>query len=73
MRSHMNDEIRVVWGQGMGFFIAGDWQAARDKFARILEITNGKDGPTINLLRHMDNDYEGGVPPADWKGYRDMS
>eukprot|EP00520_Triparma_pacifica_P000618 CAMPEP_0118655946 /NCGR_PEP_ID=MMETSP0785-20121206/13221_1 /TAXON_ID=91992 /ORGANISM="Bolidomonas pacifica, Strain CCMP 1866" /LENGTH=930 /DNA_ID=CAMNT_0006548761 /DNA_START=290 /DNA_END=3079 /DNA_ORIENTATION=- len=65
MRTHMNDEILETWDSGMHAFIEGDWAKAREKFNRVLEITNDKDGPAKNILRHMDNDY-GGKVPMDW-------
>lgn len=72
MRTHMRDEILETWDNGMNAFIKGDWENAREEFNRVLEITSGKDGPSQNILRHMDEDYGGNVP-MDWKGYRDMS
>ena len=72
MRSHMNDKIRSTFGNGMKFFVDGDWEEAKREFKVTLVLTNGRDGPSKNILRHMEEDY-GGVCPADWKGYRDMS
>lgn len=72
MRSHMNELIRSAFGGGMQYFIDGDWKMAIAKFNHVLNITAGRDGPSINILRHINDDY-GGECPADWKGYRDMS
>jgi len=72
MRSHINDLIRNSFAGGMQYFIEGDWKMATAKFNHVLNITNGRDGPSINILRHINDDY-GGECPADWKGYRDMS
>jgi class 3 adenylate cyclase len=72
MRTHMNDEIYDTFDKGMQQFIKGDWTAAKEFFNRVLAITDGKDGPAINIMKHMEDDY-GGTPPPGWQGYRDMS
>jgi len=72
MRTHMDDNIRSTFATGMKLFIDGDWEGAMAKFSRTLEITNGRDGPSKNIMNHIVHDY-GGTCPTDWKGYRDMS
>ena len=72
MRTHMSTEILDTWDGGMHAFIEGDWKKATEMFQNVLNITAGKDGPSKNILRHMEEDY-GGKVPMDWRGYRDMS
>ncbi|GMI02113.1 hypothetical protein TrLO_g10053 [Triparma laevis f. longispina] len=72
MRAHISSQIFEVWDRGMHSFISGDWDDAKGNFNEILRITHGKDGPSTNILRHIEEDY-GGVTPPGWLGYRDMS
>ena len=72
MRIHMSEKIYSTWNSGMQLFIEGNWDKAREMFRAVLNITNGKDGPSLNILRHIEQDY-GGIKPDDWKGYRDLS
>ena len=73
MRAHVTDELRAYWSVAIEAFIAGDWREAKKLFKEYLDMTDGRDGPAKNILGHMENDYEGGECPADWKGYRDDS
>jgi len=72
MRTHMSAEIFETFENGMKEFISGDWEAAKSFFHTVLKITDGKDGPSNNILKHIEDDY-GGSPPPGWQGYRDMS
>mmetsp|Transcript_28015 Transcript_28015/g.53043 ORF Transcript_28015/g.53043 Transcript_28015/m.53043 type:complete len:939 (+) Transcript_28015:118-2934(+) len=72
MRSHITPQIFEIWDRGMHSFISGDWDDAKKQFNEILRITHDKDGPSKNILRHIEEDYGGVVPPG-WLGYRDMS
>lgn len=72
MRTHMSDLIHSTFREGMDSFIAGDWEKAKEKFEETLSITENQDGPSKNILRHMQDDYANVKPPT-WKGYRDMS
>jgi len=72
MRTHMSDEIFELFENGMKEFIKGQWGDAKAYFNNVLKITNDQDGPSKNILRHIEEDY-GGEPPPGWQGYRDMS
>ena len=68
LRIHFRPEMRINWDKGIKAFIAGDWSTATTQFQTVLELTNGKDGPSKHLLKKMEA-YSNKVP-VDWKGFR---
>lgn len=70
LRCHFDSEKRKVWEQGIDAFEKGDWQHARVIFDKILELTDGKDGPAIFLRNKMKE--RNFVSPSDWRGFRKL-
>lgn len=70
LRNHMTGKIRSIWDCGMEAFIAGDWKLAKEKFQEVLEMTNGEDGPSKNLLEVI-NKHDS-TPPPNWQGFRSL-
>ena len=70
LRMHFRPEIRQNWDRGIDAFVAGDWVNARAQFRKVLNLTNGKDGPSRHLLKKMEAySYE---VPVDWRGFRHL-
>ena len=67
-RSHFSDKQRGAWALGMAAYEKGQWGLAREHFNFVLEQSDGKDGPALNLLRRMgEHNY---CAPESWQGYR---
>ncbi len=71
LRQRVNEKFRTTFHQGIEFYIAGDWQKAKETFehTKKLSLSSGAaDGPSSFLLNYMaEYDYKA---PANWKGYR---
>jgi len=66
-RSHFSDKQRGAWALGMAAYEKGQWGLAREHFNFVLEQSDGKDGPALNLLRRMgEHNYSA---PESWQGY----
>lgn len=50
LRSHFTCEMRELWETAMNAFDEGDWNRSKENLKLILKITDGKDGPTKQLL-----------------------
>ncbi|GMH49042.1 hypothetical protein TrRE_jg13570 [Triparma retinervis] len=63
-------EFKMIFEEGVDFYIKGDWEQARDRIDKCLGIYSG-DGPCNSLSRVMDR--EGGKAPDDWRGFRELT
>lgn len=66
-RSHFSDKQRGAWALGMAAYEKGQWGLAREHFNFVLEQSDGKDGPALNLLRRMGK--HNFCAPESWQGY----
>ena len=67
LRIHFRSEIRNVWGKGIRAYVEGDWSTATTQFKEVLDLTNGKDGPSKRLLSRMESHLY--KVPVDWRGF----
>ncbi len=70
LRMNFRPEIRQNWDRGIDAFVKGDWVTAKTQFDKVLDLTNGKDGPSKHLLKKMEA-YSFKVP-VDWRGFRHL-
>ena len=54
----------------MNSFVSGDWDSAIGHFNDVMAMTNGKDGPTKQILSKMEA-HQNKVPEG-WLGYREL-
>lgn len=67
LRIHFGTEIRSAWDKGIKSFVGGDWSTATNQFREVLNLTDGRDGPSKHLLSRMESHaYK---VPVDWKGF----
>ncbi|KAL7469701.1 hypothetical protein ACHAXS_009970 [Conticribra weissflogii] len=67
VQSHFSSEQRTLWEGGMEAFEEGNWYVAKTNFEQVLQTSDGKDGPSLHLLRRM-KEYDF-VAPESWQGY----
>ena len=71
LRMHFDSNQRRIWANGIGAFICGDWNVAIVHFNKVLDLSQGSDGPAKYILSVME-EYNFTVP-NDWDGYRRLS
>lgn len=77
LRSHIKDDFRMAFRDGLNAYIAGDWLLAKTYFERAHKSFRVSapmlkcDGPTQTLLEYMAK-YSFEAPPH-WKGYRQLT
>ena len=67
----MNESFRKTFHEGIDFYIKGEWDSAKAKFERCVNLSknNGPpDGPSSFLLSFMEETNF--TAPNDWEGYR---
>ena len=67
LRIHFRSEIRSAQGKGIHAYVVGDWSTVTTQFKEVLELTNGKDGPSKCLLSRMESHLY--KVPVDWRGF----
>ena len=70
LRRKFDKNLHKKFGEAYKKYIAGDWATAEDLFSQCLKI-NPKDGPTLTLKGFIEE--LNGIPPASWKGYRELT
>ncbi|KAL7552648.1 hypothetical protein ACHAWF_015882 [Thalassiosira exigua] len=66
-RSRFGENQRRTWHLGMEAFEEGRWDVAKDRFDEVLAESDGKDGPSLYLLKRMgEHDFRA---PDSWQGY----
>jgi class 3 adenylate cyclase len=71
LRHRVNESFRKTFHEGIDFYIKGEWESAKAKFERCVNLSknNGPpDGPSSFLLKFMEETNF--VAPGDWEGYR---
>jgi class 3 adenylate cyclase len=77
LRSHIREDFRAMFRDGVNAYLAGDWPLAKiyfEKANKMIRTTAPMlkgDGPSLTLLEYMAKfDYQ---CPMHWKGYRQLT
>jgi len=70
MRKPFPPEFYVQFNDGYKDYINGKWASAKDKLEKMEAIRGSPDGPSLSLLRVMqEHSFRA---PADWEGWREL-
>ena len=67
LRHNVNEIFRELWAKGFRIYIAGNWNDAREIFIETLNLSNGRDGPSLHILKNISDHND--TAPTDWAGY----
>jgi class 3 adenylate cyclase len=77
LRSHISEEFKNLFTDGINAYINGDWAASRDLLEKadtlMKQLVPGCQGdpPSQTIMNYMQNlNYQ---PPASWKGFRPLT
>lgn len=64
------EDVLKTWNVAINSFLKGNWVLASNCCREVLQLTDNRDGPSIQLLKTM-REYSGGTwkAPHDWSGY----
>ena len=70
MRQPFSDEFYEQYNSGFKDYIEGRWEGAKSKLELVEDIKGAPDGPSLCLLRIMqEHNFKA---PADWDGWREL-
>lgn len=70
MREPFTPKFYEEFNKGFNYYIEGNWDSAREILEKMEEIRGTADGPSMSLIRVMqEHNYKA---PADWEGWREL-
>lgn len=73
LQEGLPDEFFYLFERGVQAYLDGRWGEAREVLTRVLTDFKKDDGPTLVLLRVMEEEGVDGESPPDWPGYRKLT
>lgn len=70
MRTPFTDRFYEAFNDGLHDYLAGRWESARRKLEAVEAVRGSPDGPSLSILRVMEEHHF--KAPPDWEGWREL-